>query len=174
VSCPTRSATALNVALQLQNRGAAESETQTLTLKAFANCSPVLRFGNAGISRRLYRSRNSEGVAAAFTVRKVGSQLLQSCDDASVYSSPGFQGQPWASISQHLRRKSLSFHTASSACVSVTIVETMTRSLPLVGSVFELSSLRADNIILSSQSHSKEKVASHSLTLISFIPTIKV
>ena len=45
------------------------------TLKAFANSSPGLRFGNPGKTDPISRKGNSEGVAPAFVNRKTAQPL---------------------------------------------------------------------------------------------------
>ena len=52
-----------------------------ITLKAFANSSPGLRFGNPGKTHPISRRRNSEGVASAFVNRKAA-QPLQGCEQS--------------------------------------------------------------------------------------------
>jgi hypothetical protein len=64
-----------------------------LTLKAFANSSPGLRFGNPGKEGSFFADdANPERVASRYL-----SQLLQSCDKTNRrILPPGFQSKPWA------------------------------------------------------------------------------
>jgi hypothetical protein len=82
---------------------------KSITLKAFANSSPGLRFGNPGKRRLIHRTRNSEGVASAF-VNREAAQPLQGCEQfPRALLDPGFQSKPWADIGQRLQRYSIDF-----------------------------------------------------------------
>jgi hypothetical protein len=56
-----------------------ERLNKRITLKAFANSSPGLRFGNPGKTDRVSLKRNSAGVAPAFVTTKL-SQPFQVCE----------------------------------------------------------------------------------------------
>ena len=51
-------------------RGCVKLEVRRITLKAFANSGPGLRFGNPGKEAFIFRRRNSERAASPFANRK--------------------------------------------------------------------------------------------------------
>ena len=84
------------------------AKLRLLTLKALANSSPGLRFGNPGEQRIPVLRRNSEGVASRVANKnrhnsfRVATNLFRLLD-------PGFQSKPWAGISQRFQRKGKSY-----------------------------------------------------------------
>jgi hypothetical protein len=74
----------------------------SLTLKAFANSSPGLRFGNPGNTRHLQKTQTLKGLSrrSPKTV-STPSELRQK---QTCILSPGFQSKPWAGIGQRLQR----------------------------------------------------------------------
>jgi len=73
---------------------AGASSPSNLTLKAFANFSPGLGFGNPGTEAPHFpRAQTLKGL------RRDNSK-----PDQTGILSPGFQSKPWAGISQRLRR----------------------------------------------------------------------
>jgi hypothetical protein len=76
------------------------------TLKAFANFSPRLRFGNPGTKVHF--------ILESATLKGLRRRLLNSTPHRNsfrvgmhfveAFSSPGFQGKPWAGISERFQR----------------------------------------------------------------------
>ena len=113
----TASSDKLNVRHTLESL----AKLRLLTLKALANSSPGLRFGNPGAQRIPVLRRNSEGVASRVAYKnrrnsfRVATNLFRLLD-------PGFQSKPWAGISQRFQRKGKSY-----VLVNLVLLTTLSR-----------------------------------------------
>jgi hypothetical protein len=75
-----------------------------LTLRAFANSSPGLRFGNPGKAHSFLEDATLKGLRDRRRIATL-SQLLQSCEESlAPLLTPGFQSKPWAEIGQRFQR----------------------------------------------------------------------
>src|SRR5882724_3755314 len=97
------------------------AKLRLLTLKALANSSPGLRFGNPGEQRISVLRRNSEGVASR-VVNKNRRNSFRVATNLFRLLHPGFQSKPWAGISQRFQRK-----RKSHVLVNLVLLTTLSR-----------------------------------------------
>jgi hypothetical protein len=78
----------------------------TLTLKAFANSSPGLRFGNPGITHAIFtEDATLKGLRRRPLHRNPVATPSELRRNKYEPYPPGFQSKPWAKISQRFQRK---------------------------------------------------------------------
>jgi hypothetical protein len=82
-------------------------DLNAMTLKALANSSPGLRFGNLQNTRLSFIDiRNPERVASPSTESQPRRNSFRVAKNLLGIRDPGFQSKPWAGISERFQRYS--------------------------------------------------------------------
>jgi hypothetical protein len=83
----------------------ANSRCSIVTLKALANSSPRLRFGNPGNRHLVFiEDATLKGLRLACQIQKRRNSFRVATNLSRASLHPGFQSKPWAGISQRFQR----------------------------------------------------------------------